>query len=109
MSGVGRGCKCSAQTADRVRFCRTKEVELKRFRPHDFPNGGCVKEVNTDQILKEISDRSRRHGVSIAQLCREARIAQSTFVRWKNGKMSPTVDCLNILIRALNVVTAKPV
>lgn len=66
-----------------------------------------VKEIDTDQILADIEARARSRGISIAKLCREAKIAESTFVRWKNGKMSPTVDCLNILIRTINVITAR--
>lgn len=66
-----------------------------------------IREIDADGILREIATRARKNKTSIAKLCREAKIAPSTYQRWKNGSMSPTVDCLNILIRSLNQLTAS--
>jgi transcriptional regulator with XRE-family HTH domain len=40
----------------------------------------------------EIEGLAAKAGKSIAQLCRDAGVAQSTFSRWKAGKTEPTLD-----------------
>lgn len=40
----------------------------------------------------DIEALAAKAGKSIAQVCRDARIAQSTFSRWKAGKTEPTLD-----------------
>lgn len=40
-------------------------------------------------------------GKSMAAVCREARIAQSTFNRWKGGKTEPTLDVYRRIQRAV--------
>ena len=43
-------------------------------------------------------------GKSIAQVCRDAGIAQSTFSRWKRGTTEPTLD----VYRRLRDAATKP-
>jgi transcriptional regulator with XRE-family HTH domain len=40
-------------------------------------------------------------GLSMAEVCRRAGIAQSTFGRWKNGRTEPTLDVYRRLCAAV--------
>ena len=40
-------------------------------------------------------------GLSMAEVCRRAGLAQSTFTRWKAGKTEPTLDAYRRLYRAV--------
>lgn len=57
----------------------------------------------TDAILSpfEIEARATEAGLSIADLCRRADIALSTFYRWKSGKTAPGIGVYQRLIDAL--------
>lgn len=46
----------------------------------------------------DIERLAGKAGKSIAQVCREARVAQSTFSRWKGGKTEPTLDVYRRLV-----------
>ena len=41
-------------------------------------------------------------GLSLAQLCRNAGIAQTTFWRWRAGTTEPTLDVVRRLLRAVD-------
>lgn len=51
----------------------------------------------------DIEARARLAGLSLAELCRRAGIAQSTFTRWKAGTTEPTLS----VYRRLLAVTEK--
>ena len=57
---------------------------------------GMSKPLTASQIER----RARARGLSIAAMCRAAKIAPSTFARWKGGETSPKLD---IYQRLLNV------
>jgi transcriptional regulator with XRE-family HTH domain len=48
----------------------------------------------------DIERLAKQGGKSIAEVCREAGIAQSTFSRWKRGATEPTLDVYRRLATA---------
>jgi transcriptional regulator with XRE-family HTH domain len=49
----------------------------------------------------EIEAKAKAAGLSIAEVCRRARVAQSTFTRWKAGETSPTLRVYERLCEAV--------
>jgi predicted transcriptional regulator len=49
----------------------------------------------------EIEAKAKAAGLSIAEVCRRARVAQSTFSRWKVGKTKPTLGVYQRLCEAV--------
>ncbi len=63
----------------------------------------------THQIsVLEMESRLARNGVSVARLCREAGISQSTWSRWKKGDTSPRESTIRVLENAMEVLLAPP-
>lgn len=52
----------------------------------------------------EIESKASESGLSMAEVCRRAGIAHSTFTRWKAGRTDPTLD----VYRKLRDVVARP-
>lgn len=50
----------------------------------------------------DIESLAAKAGKSIAQVCREAGVAQSTFSRWKAGRTEPTLDVYRRLLGAVS-------
>ena len=50
---------------------------------------------------EDVERLAQEAGKSMAQVCREAEIAPSTFTRWKAGKNRPTLDVCERLLRAV--------
>lgn len=53
---------------------------------------------------EDIEARAKAASLSIAELCRQAGVAQSTFHRWRGEKTSPSVETVQ---RMLDVVAAQ--
>ena len=51
----------------------------------------------------EVEEHAKAAGKTMAEVCKEAGIAQSTFSRWKAGVTSPTIDNYAALLRAAGV------
>jgi transcriptional regulator with XRE-family HTH domain len=51
----------------------------------------------------EVEEHAKAAGKTMADVCREAGIAQSTFSRWKAGHTSPTLEKYNALLKAAAV------
>ena len=49
----------------------------------------------------EVETRAKANGRSIADICRDAGIAQSTFSRWKRNKNSPSIDVYQRIVAAI--------
>jgi transcriptional regulator with XRE-family HTH domain len=49
----------------------------------------------------EIEALAGSAGLSMAEVCRRAGLAQSTFTRWKSGKTEPTLDAYRKLIQVV--------
>lgn len=49
---------------------------------------------------QEIEDRARLAGLSLAEVCRRANVAQSTFTRWKAGLSEPRLAVYRRLLVA---------
>lgn len=49
----------------------------------------------------DVERQANEAGQSMADLCRSAGIAPSTFSRWKNGKTEPTLSVYRKLVAAL--------
>jgi predicted transcriptional regulator len=57
-------------------------------RSREMPSsGGRILLVPSD-----VEDAAAKLGLSMAQVCRKAGVAPSTFSRWKAGLTSPTLD-----------------
>lgn len=57
----------------------------------------------------DIETLAWKAGLSMAEVCRRAGIAQSTFTRWKAGKTEPTLDAYRRLYQAVKPDTqAQP-
>ena len=48
----------------------------------------------------DIEERAKKAGKTMAEVCREAGIAPSTFSRWKNGTTKPLLDVFERLMKA---------
>lgn len=53
----------------------------------------------------EVEERAKKAGKSMAEVCRLAGIAQSTFTRWKAGRTEPTMGVLRRIAQVLGEVT----
>lgn len=40
--------------------------------------------------IPEMEEALRARGIPVAELCRRAKVAETTWGRWKNGTVSPT-------------------
>lgn len=49
---------------------------------------------------EQIEERARMAGMSLAEVCRRANIAQSTFTRWKAGVSEPRLAIYRRLLLA---------
>lgn len=56
----------------------------------------------------DIEARAGLAGISMAEVCRRAGVAQSTFTRWKAGKTEPTLDIYRKLRDAASPLTDQP-
>lgn len=45
--------------------------------------------MSTAIIVEQIEKRAKEAGLSIAEVCRKASVANSTFTRWKSGDTNP--------------------
>lgn len=54
-----------------------------------------------------LEDRARTAGLSMAEVCRRAGIAQSTFSRWKSGTTEPTLDVYRRLCEAVEAPRSR--
>jgi hypothetical protein len=62
----------------------------------------------SDNPIHELESRAREAGISFNRLCRAAKVARSTPVRWKRKKgTSPTRRVLLKLEKALNRLISK--
>jgi len=48
----------------------------------------------------DIEERARKIGLPMKVICMKARINQSTFWRWKNGELNPSIDVYRRLCEA---------
>ena len=55
------------------------------------------------QIIEDIEYQAKLAGMSVSAVCEKALIARSTFDRWKRGEMSPSIQSLNAIYKALEV------
>jgi len=55
----------------------------------------------TGNPVRMIEDRAKTIGLSIAEICRRAGIANSTFKRWKSGQTEPQFRVYRKLLSAL--------
>jgi transcriptional regulator with XRE-family HTH domain len=56
---------------------------------------------------QEIETAAREAGLSMAEVCRRAGIAQSTFTRWKRGTTEPTIGVYGRLVKAIATPPAQ--
>jgi transcriptional regulator with XRE-family HTH domain len=56
----------------------------------------------------EIEAEAAAAGLSMAEVCRRAGVAQSTFTRWKSGKTEPTLDVYRKLRDAASLSSGGP-
>ena len=62
----------------------------------------CINALMPDVMTApEIEALAWKAGLSMAEVCRRAGIAQSTFTRWKAGKTEPTLDAYRRLCHAV--------
>lgn len=59
----------------------------------------------TPQDLEELA---KANGKTMAQVCREAKIAPSTFTRWKAGETEPTLGIYRRLSEAVGPTCSQP-
>ena len=50
---------------------------------------------------QDIEIMAIRAGISVAQACRDARVAPAVFTRWKRGETTPTLESLGKIMAAL--------
>lgn len=55
---------------------------------------------------EQIEEAARCSGKSMNRVCQDAAVPRSAFTRWKNGSSSPTLDTVNRLIAATQVLRA---
>lgn len=55
----------------------------------------------------DLEGAATRKGLSIAEVCKRAGVARSTFTRWKSGDTSPTISVLEKLVQALGADEQK--
>lgn len=48
----------------------------------------------------DVEQRAAAAGKTMAQVCREASVAASTYSRWKGGKTEPTLDVYRRIVAA---------
>ncbi len=82
-------------------------VQICKDTFHIGKHGGGLVRFDADTIILEIETRAKRANITIAELCRRANIAKSTFLRWKNGDCSPTISTLQNIITELDAEEAK--
>lgn len=49
---------------------------------------------------EQVEEQARKAGMNIAMMCAAARVASSTFYRWKRGELNPTIDVYQRLVQA---------
>jgi transcriptional regulator with XRE-family HTH domain len=54
----------------------------------------------------DVEDMAKKAGMTMAEVCRRAGVAKSTFTRWKNGSTEPTLDVYRRLRDAAASVAA---
>lgn len=54
-----------------------------------------------------IEGRLKDRGLTVADLCRAAEIARSTWDRWKRGETEPNLKTWRVIEKAANQLTAK--
>lgn len=57
--------------------------------------------------LVAIERRAQKAGVTMGQVCSEARLAHSTYCRWKSGDTQPTIRSLRKIHQALATFEAS--
>jgi predicted transcriptional regulator len=57
--------------------------------------------------FQDIEERRARLGIKQSELCREARMPDSTYVRIKKGESSPTIRTLSRLRTALAAISLR--
>jgi predicted transcriptional regulator len=60
--------------------------------------------MNPIDIVDDLTQRARRAGLSMAEVCRRAGIAESTPSRWKAGTFEPR---LSVLRKVEDVIAAE--
>lgn len=58
--------------------------------------------------LEEIESALRQRGKSVADLCREADIARSTWDRWKRGETAPNFKTWETVLAAARRIAPDP-
>jgi hypothetical protein len=58
---------------------------------------------------EQIEAKAAACGKSMAEVCREAAIAPSTFSRWRRGETEPTLGVYRRLCEAVGVAVSEPV
>jgi len=66
--------------------------------------------IDMDQarIITDLEGRARKARLSVAEMCRRAQIAPSTFNRWRTGETSPTLDVLSRVERVVSDAETAP-
>lgn len=54
--------------------------------------------------IPEMEEALRARGVPVAELCRRAQVAETTWGRWKNGSVSPTFKSWDAISEAFEVI-----
>lgn len=62
---------------------------------------------NFENPVESLKARALESGVSINELCKAAKVARSTFVRWENESTSPTFSKIQELETALKRLNRK--
>lgn len=55
----------------------------------------------TRDIVADVERRAQKLNLSISEICRRARLARSTFERWKRGAADPALSSLNKVLSVL--------
>lgn len=53
-------------------------------------------------LIEQIENRASAVGMSVNELCKRARVARSTFTRWKAGAHAPQMRVYRKLLAALD-------
>lgn len=59
----------------------------------------------TPEKIPEVEATLAQHGISVAQFCREANIAETTWGRWKNERFLPSYRAARSVVEALERLT----
>lgn len=63
--------------------------------------------MHVHNAIQSVETALRERRISVARLCRDAGIAQTTWVRWKSGKFSPSAPAWAKIEAALAPLVAE--